>query len=84
MVSPEPATEFSQPLRRYRGRWRLPRVISKFKLRMRHLKRLPKDFRGERHVIIARRLPDQPRMGRVRGGARARACRRRIPAFPDT
>jgi hypothetical protein len=59
MVSPDSATEFSPPLRRGRGRRKfLGAAIPAFKIRMGPLQRLPKDYPGERHVIIARHLPD--------------------------
>ena len=41
------------------GRRFKPRRFPSLQLRLGELKRLPPDYQGERHVVIAKRLPDR-------------------------
>jgi hypothetical protein len=53
-------TTFSVPARDGRGRQRLfGSPVPALKIRIGHVRRLPADYKGERHIVIGKRLPDK-------------------------
>ena len=50
---PRPEADF------WRGRRGKPRWRPSLELRFGRLRRLPPDYQGERHMVVAKRLPDQ-------------------------
>ena len=56
-VSPAPETEFSQRVRK--GRKSGAPAIRPVKVRFGNLRRLPEDYKGERHWKIVKHLPDR-------------------------
>ena len=56
-VSPAPETEFSQRFRK--GRKSGAAASRHLKVLFGNLRRLPQDYEGERHIEIAKHLPDE-------------------------